>query len=316
MPEVRRGSSLQLSRDRLPSNQSPIVSPTPPPPSKSKAPKPDDGSPHSSSFFEKRRQSASALSQLPAIQQNRAQSLDWGTRPTILETNSDPNTSKFGSKTIYANGADNERRSISYARRETASAYYDSRAGTHKEWKRRGKTLQEYYDENPQLLPQLPFTWHHGWKRWRLFFFVFLAFVDASVVPIALYYGMTYGGHTPGWIVFAIITSIWGGPAYFEAGMRTLRLIKKERFFRPLGTDSRWSFDILTWILALAIGVVTVLFIVGGAPHIVFLRVLSMPGPAILYCLGGSVALLTLYHKMGWKAPFRISSTAKGEKVC
>ncbi|WP_204266630.1 hypothetical protein, partial [Escherichia coli] len=44
------------------------------------------------------------------------------------------------------------------------------------------------------LLPQLPFTWHHGWKRWRLFIFAFLVFVDASAVPIALYYGLKYAG--------------------------------------------------------------------------------------------------------------------------
>jgi len=47
----------------------------------------------------------------------------------------------------------------------------------------------------------------------------------------------------------------------------------------------------------------------------VFLRVLSMPGPAILYCLAGPIFLMSLYSAFGWKAPFRISSTAKGERV-
>jgi len=60
---------------------------------------------------------------------------------------------------------------------------------------------------------------------------------------------------------------------------------------------------------------VTALFIVGSAPHIVWLRVLCMPGPAILYCLGGSLGGLTLFHICGWKAPVRISSTAKGGQV-
>jgi len=40
-----------------------------------------------------------------------------------------------------------------------------------------------------------------------------------------------------------------------------------------------------------------------------------MPAPAILYCYGGVLFLITLYHQMNWPAPFRISSTAKGEKV-
>ncbi len=207
------------------------------------------------------------------------------------------------------------RRSLSYAQRADADAYYDSRAATRQEWKRRHKTLQEYYHDNPHLLPQLPFTWHHGWRRWRLFIFAFLVFVDASALPIALYYGMHYAGHVEGWIIFAVVTTIWGGPTYLEFGIRTLRLIKKERFYRPLGTDSRWCFDVVTWASVITITVVTALFVVGSAPHIVLLRVLCMPAPAILYCVGGVLGVTTLYHAMGWKAPFRLSSTAKGETV-
>ncbi|KAG6154870.1 hypothetical protein E4U11_006289 [Claviceps purpurea] len=207
------------------------------------------------------------------------------------------------------------RRSLSYALRPQAPAYYDSRAATRSEYRRRGRTLREYYDENPHLLPQLPFTWHHGNRRWRLFLFAFLVFVDASAVPIALYYGMHYAGGVPGWIIFAVVTTIWGGPTYLEFAIRTFRLMKKERFYRPLGTESRWCFDMLTWASVLTITVVTALFVVGSAPHEVWLRVLCMPAPAILYCLGGMMTVMMLYTVMGWKAPFRISSTAKGEEV-
>ncbi|RCI09960.1 hypothetical protein L249_8584 [Ophiocordyceps polyrhachis-furcata BCC 54312] len=207
------------------------------------------------------------------------------------------------------------RRSLSYALRAPADVYYDSRAATRSEWRRRAKTLDEYYEDNPHLLPQLPFTWHHGRRRWRLFFFAFLVFVDGSALPIALYYGMRYAGHVEGWIIFAVITTIWGGPTYVEFAVRTLRLMKKERFYRPLGTNSRWCFDVLNWASVMTITAVTALFIVGSAPHNVWLRVLCMPAPAILYCMGGTVALLTLFHAMGWPAPFRISSTGRGEAV-
>lgn len=207
------------------------------------------------------------------------------------------------------------RKSLAYEQREPAPVYHDSRAATHQEFRRRPQTLQEYYDDNPHLLPQLPFTWHHGWKRWRLMLLIFFMFVDACAVPIALYYGMHYAGNVEGWIIFAVVTTIWGGPTYLEFGIRTLRLIKKERFYRPLGTDSRWSFDMVTWASTATITAVTALFVVGSAPHIVWLRVLCMPGPAILYCLGGILGLITLYDVMGWKAPCRISSTAKGETV-
>lgn len=207
------------------------------------------------------------------------------------------------------------RKSSTYDGRPEASVYYDSRAATKQEYRRRASTLEEYYDENPHLLPQLPFTWRQGWKRWRLGLLIFLMFADGCVAPIALYYAMRYAGGVEGWIIFAIVTTIWGGPTYVEFAIRTLRLMKKERFYRPLGTSSRWSFDIVTWASVICITAVTALFIVGSVPHIVWLRVLAMPGPAILYSLGGALAILTLFNVIAWKAPFRISSTAKGETV-
>ncbi|TVY31821.1 hypothetical protein LOCC1_G008764 [Lachnellula occidentalis] len=198
---------------------------------------------------------------------------------------------------------------------EERAAYYDSRAATQAEYRRRGSTLQDYYQHHPELLPQLPFTLRHGFKRWKLAGYIFLMVFDACVVPILLYYSMTYGGNVQGYITFAVITAIWGGPTYVEFAVRSIRLIKKKHFFKPLGANQRWAFDITNWILVLAIATVTSLLIVGAAPHIVFLRVLSMPGPAILYTIAGPIFLMNLYSACGWKAPFRISSTAKGEKV-
>jgi len=91
--------------------------------------------------------------------------------------------------------------------------------------------------------------------------------------------------------------------------------MKKENFYRPLGTSKRYVFDITHWMFVLTIAAVTALFIVGSAPHTVWLRVLSMPGPAILYSMGGPLFLLTIWNLTGRKAPFRISSTEKGQEV-
>lgn len=84
--------------------------------------------------------------------------------------------------------------------RPDQDVYYDSRAATKKEFKRRASTLQDYYAQNPELLPQLPFTWKRGWKRWKLFLTIALMVVDACVVPIVLYYTMTFAGHVQGFI--------------------------------------------------------------------------------------------------------------------
>jgi hypothetical protein len=201
--------------------------------------------------------------------------------------------------------------------REESNAYYDSRAATQREFNRRASTLQTYYLDHPELLPQLPFTFRHGYKRWRLGGYIALMVFDACLVPLLLYYAMTFGGNLEGWITFAVITAIWGGPTYIEFAIRSFRLviIKQARFYKPLGANNRWAWDITNWIWALLIFVVTALLIIGAAPHNVFLRVLSMPGPAILYCIAGPICLLSVYHHFGWKAPFRISSTPKGEQV-
>lgn len=208
------------------------------------------------------------------------------------------------------------RKSVSYAQRPQEPAYYDSRAAGRKEWKRRAKTLEEYYEDNPDLLPQLPFSWHHGNKRWRLWLFAFFVFVDASAVPIALYYGMKYAGGVEEWIIFAVVTTIWGGPTYLEFGIRTLRLIKKEHFYRPLGTTGRWCADQLTWASSIAIFVLTTLFIIGSAPHDTWLRVVAMAAPSILWSYGGWALAIQLLHVYNIPAPFRLSSTPKGGKVC
>ena len=221
----------------------------------------------------------------------------------------------------FRRSLENRRRSDHYHDRdrdldgEEHGAYYDSRAATRREFRKRASTLQSYYAQHPELLPQLPFTFRHGFKRWKLAGYIILIIFDACIVPILLYYALTFGGNVQGWITFAVVTAIWGGPTYIEFLLRSLRLIKKENFYKPLGTNRRFVFDITNWILVLTIAVVTSLLIVGAAPHIVFLRVLSMPAPAILYCLAGPIFLLSLFSTFGWKAPFRISSTAKGEKV-
>lgn len=312
MPEIRRGSSVHASSTPT----SPVAGstaqlpPIPPLPVAAQS-QSNDETVHDANIAKVRSASIDHSGFKPP---RRSITLS-AVRPKRHSTDLNLLTGRNMTKTPSSDDAHPPRRSLSYARREPANAYYDSRAATRAEWQRRAKTLEEYYDDNPNLLPQLPFTWHHGWRRWRLFIFAFLVFVDACAIPIALYYGMWYAGHVEGYIIFAVVTTIWGGPTYLEFAIRTLRLIKKERFYRPLGTNSRWCFDVVTYTSVITITAVTALFVVGSVPHIVWLRVLSMPAPAILYSVGGVMAIIQLYHEMGWPAPFRLSSTPKGGKV-
>jgi hypothetical protein len=82
----------------------------------------------------------------------------------------------------------------------TASAYYDSRASTRREFKRRASTLSEYYAKNPSLLPQLPYSLRRGWRRWKVIGMGIFMVIDACVVPIILYYALTFGANIAEWI--------------------------------------------------------------------------------------------------------------------
>lgn len=311
MPEVRHGSNLRTQSDPvLPSTGAPNPEQDSDNTSKPQARRP---------LQQSQTQSADHVPVAKVSSPRRLSLAIPGRRPSANPNPTSPSNGRRRSSFFVSPSSGlNEpppRRSLSYALRGEADAYYDSRAATHREWRRRAKTLEEYYEGNPDLLPQLPFTWHHGYRRWKLWMFAFLVFVDASALPIALYYGMKYAGHVEEWIIFAVVTTIWGGPTYLEFAIRTLRLIKKERFYRPLGTTSRWCADMLTWASTLTITVVTALFIIGSAPHDTWLRVVAMAAPSILWCLGGVLLAITLLHRFNIRAPFRISSTAKGDKV-
>merc|ERR1711977_457782 len=141
------------------------------------------------------------------------------TMPQVIRgvrSNSEPNNNTGTPGSPRAN----ETRRVTFDHgqdREESEAYYDSRAATQYEFQRRASTLQTCYCEHPELLPQLPFTFRHGFKRWRLGGYIALMVFDACVVPIMLYYAMTFGGHVEGSITFAVITAIWGGPTYVES---------------------------------------------------------------------------------------------------
>ncbi|KAH0847450.1 hypothetical protein AYO21_09340 [Fonsecaea monophora] len=258
---------------------------------------------------------------IPTSPLREARGVHFGTDRPELEREETPTPGLRAVDTgLSTMSATERRKSREQARKERKAeperdAYYDSRAATKREFRRRASTLQDYYTQHPTLLPQLPFTWRHGWRRWKLFLTIFTIIVDACIIPIVLFYTMKFAGHVEGWIIFAVVATIWGGPTYVEFAVRTWRLFKKENFFRPLGTSNRWAFDITNWISVLTITVVTALLIVGSAPHIVWLRVLSLPAPALLFCITGCVFILTMFNLTHTKAPFRISSTEKGAAV-
>ena len=163
-------------------------------------------------------------------------------------------------------------------------------------------------------LPALPFTWPQGRSWYRLYIFLGTAWIEVCALPIALYYGLHFGSGLKDWVTFTIITAVWGFNIYYQTSVRSWKLFRNE-FYRPLGVKNKWALDITAWIACLSIMAAMAPLIIGTTPNSVWVRVISMTAPALLYCIGGSLSLITIWHSMHWRAPFRISSTNKGERV-
>jgi hypothetical protein len=120
----------------------------------------------------------------------------------VTFTAGDSSNNTNGSNELHKTTSDPVKKSRRKSHDETrnASAYYDSRASTRREFKRRASTLSEYYAKNPTLLPQLPYSLRRGWRRWKVIGMGIMMVIDACVVPIILYYALTFGANIQEWI--------------------------------------------------------------------------------------------------------------------
>ena len=164
------------------------------------------------------------------------------------------------------------------------------------------------------VIPSIPFTWPTGRRAFRLYAFLFIGWIEVCIVPVVLFYVLRFDTHIANWITFAIITALWGFNIYWQLSFRSWYLFRKGDL-RPLGVQSKWAFDFTAWTGGLATGVAVVMLVIGTIPTDVWVRVCAMAGPAILIVLSVISLLTALYNVMGRRAPFRLSSTAKGELV-
>ncbi|KPI35695.1 uncharacterized protein AB675_1288 [Cyphellophora attinorum] len=162
--------------------------------------------------------------------------------------------------------------------------------------------------------PPIPFAWPRGKHAVRLYLFLLLAFVEVEVIPLALFYGLRYGTDTANWITFAIITALWGFNIYWQLTRRSWYLFRREEY-RPIGVTSKWALDFTAWTGTLSTCAAVVLLTIGTIPTDVWVRVCAMAVPAIMFVLGLIGWAVLHYALFGWPAPFRLSSTAKGEIV-
>lgn len=166
--------------------------------------------------------------------------------------------------------------------------------------------------------PTLNYGLYHRRRRTKIAFYGALLFLESFILPEALFYGLTFGKpEFPLQDTFAIITALCGtfSPIKFFLGMFKLWRKKTTDRCRPLGQSNRLGFDFTHIAITIGYWIFIIILIIGTAPHDQITPLIALAGPAFCLWSGAVLLFLQLMHHAGARAPFRISSTQKGEMV-
>lgn len=135
--------------------------------------------------------------------------------------------------------------------------------------------------------------------------------IDTLAQPLILYWCLWYLTDLSPNLVFSIVTASLGGVSVFEYFYRLHNLFRKKSRARPLNSRVSWldffqiNFTIVWLILAVEL-------VVGSVPEQPYVRLIAMVLPTVMFYFGFVYLSLDIFRMMGFKAPFRISSTPKG----
>ncbi|KAJ5295626.1 hypothetical protein PENANT_c001G10466 [Penicillium antarcticum] len=157
--------------------------------------------------------------------------------------------------------------------------------------------------------PPLPYSLYTRKKSIAIFWTIFV--IDTLGQPLIFYWCLWYLTDLSHNVVFSIVTASLGGVSVFEYFYRLYNLFRKHSRARPLNAPVSWldffqiNFTIVWLILAVEL-------IVGSVPEEPFVRLIAMVLPTVMFYFGIVYLSLDVFRMMGYKAPFRISSTPKG----
>ncbi|KAL1995137.1 hypothetical protein VTN49DRAFT_1324 [Thermomyces lanuginosus] len=160
--------------------------------------------------------------------------------------------------------------------------------------------------------PPLPYSLHDRKRSITIFWTLFV--IDTLAQPLILYFTLRYCTDLTLNMVFTISTIALGGVSVFEYFYRLYNLFRKDSRARPLNARKSWldffqiNFTIVWLILAVEL-------IVGTVQQIPYIRLLAMPLPTVMFYFGAVHLSLDILRMLGYKAPFRISSTPQGSTM-
>ncbi|KAJ5515782.1 hypothetical protein N7527_007342 [Penicillium freii] len=160
-------------------------------------------------------------------------------------------------------------------------------------------TVPTSSEPTPSEPPPLPYSLHTRKKSIAFFWTIFV--VDTLAQPLILYWCLCIlDRHRITW-----------GVSVFEYFYRLHNLFRKKSRARPLNSRVSWldffqiNFTIVWLILAVEL-------VVGSVPEHPYVRLIAMVLPTVMFYFGFVYLSLDMFRMMGFKAPFRISSTPKG----
>ncbi|MCJ1446995.1 MAG: hypothetical protein MMC23_007503 [Stictis urceolatum] len=138
-----------------------------------------------------------------------------------------------------------------------------------------------------------------------------LIVLDSACLPIILYWSLIYAAGVKPVITFAIITSVCGILSPIKYFFGILRLIKKDSDFIPMGSK-RWRLDYFHVTFSVGYTAYLIELIIGSAPHVPIVRLLALPAPTLVFCMGIMILIPQLRYTMGKPHIYRVSSYDRG----
>ena len=139
-------------------------------------------------------------------------------------------------------------------------------------------------------------------------------------------------------LVCTIITSVWGLIIYVEYAIRVWKLASNWSAYQPLTSShilvpgmridrddsvsnslagenriDRWYLDASHWLFSITLAITLAELLIATAPKTPYIKLLAMVNPSMFFSIFLFVFLLDIASFMHIRAPFRISSVAKGE---
>ncbi|KAL9601595.1 MAG: hypothetical protein Q9219_002429 [cf. Caloplaca sp. 3 TL-2023] len=135
----------------------------------------------------------------------------------------------------------------------------------------------------------------------------------SGILPLLLYLTLTYATSVPTTTVLSIPSSIFGVISLLSLITRTYSLAKPSSTCRPLGSRSAWTLDYYGWNFLLGFLAISGVITAGISISPTNVRVVAMSLPLLMLQVCGQLALWVPLRKLKVRAPFAVSSVAKGE---